>query len=74
MVAKQRGGARKIAAPRPSAAPLVDEHQEPVYVALKVLVVGDKTYQPGEHIPEANGWLRVESWVRARRIALKEAS
>jgi hypothetical protein len=49
----------------------VDPHVK-VYVALKNIVVGDKNYKIGDIVPEANGWLRVESWVRSRWI--KEVS
>ena len=59
-----------MAAPRkqPPATP-----QGPVYRALRPLVVGDKQYKPGDVVPEAATWTRVESWINARRIKKVEA-
>jgi hypothetical protein len=42
--------------------------QYPYYRALKKLVVGTRTYKPGQMVPPATGWLRVESWVRSRHL------
>ena len=38
------------------------------YVALKDLTAGDNFYKAGEIVPEANSWLRLESWIMARWI------
>jgi hypothetical protein len=42
----------------------------PVYRAVTLLTVGDKVFKPGDVVPEAASWPRVDSWVRARRIEL----
>ena len=39
-----------------------------VYKAVKPLTVGMHTYAPGDVVPEANNWLRIESWIAARWI------
>jgi len=39
-----------------------------VYKAVKTMVVGANTYAPGDVVPEANSWLRLESWIAARWI------
>lgn len=44
----------------------------PVYVALKPLMIDDKRYEIGEAVPEASCWPRIESWVRAGYVELKE--
>jgi hypothetical protein len=57
-------------------APSVPE--PPYYRALKPLTVHtkagkEKVYEPGQIVPEAKTWLRVEAWVRSRRLELVEA-
>jgi len=39
-----------------------------VYVCRRPLKIGSKKFKIGDAIPEANGWTRVESWVRAGYI------
>jgi hypothetical protein len=34
----------------------------------KPLRVGEKVYKPGQLIPDAASWTRVEAWERARRL------
>lgn len=47
-------------------APVVGTPAPPVYrVGRKPLKVGDKYLQPGEVVPEAHTWPRVEAWVRS---------
>lgn len=41
------------------------------YVALKAMTIGGRDIKPGDPVPEAEGWTRVESWIRHRYI--KEA-
>jgi len=36
----------------------------PKYYAKKPLTVDNRRYEIGDHVPEANGWLRVEAWER----------
>jgi hypothetical protein len=43
-----------------------------VFVARKTLKLNGRTIRPGEQVPEASGWPRVESWVRAGYIELVE--
>lgn len=50
----------------------------PYYRALKTLTVHtkagrEKVYKPGQIVPEAKDWLRVEAWVRSRHLELVEA-
>lgn len=45
----------------------------PHYRALRVLTIGKKKYEPGQEVPEAQDWPRVDAWVRARMIELVEA-
>ena len=45
----------------------------PVYRAVTLLTVGDKVFKPGDVVPGAASWTRVDSWVRARRIELVES-
>ena len=70
--------AAKKAAPKKAAAPKKTEQLPaapvgPVYTARRVLTVGDKKYKPGDVVPEANGWTRVETWVRAGYIDVQGA-
>lgn len=44
----------------------------PRYRALKRIRVGEKVYKPGQLVPEAKDWLRVEAWVRSRHLELAE--
>jgi len=46
--------------------------QGPQYRALKKITVGEKTFKPGQLVPGAAGWLRVEAWVRSRHLELVE--
>jgi hypothetical protein len=46
--------------------------QGPRYRALKRIVVGNKVYKPGQLVPEAKTWTRVEAWVRSRHLELVE--
>jgi hypothetical protein len=39
-----------------------------LYIARKPLKIGSKKFKIGDAVPEANGWSRVESWVRAGYI------
>lgn len=48
--------------------------QAPFYRVLRPLTVADKQYKPGDVIPEAMSWPRVDAWVRARKIEFVEAS
>ena len=36
-----------------------------VYICRKPLKIGAKKFKPGDKVPEANSWTRVESWVRS---------
>jgi len=53
--------------------------QPPYYKALKPLELTNpktgrrKKYKPGQIVPEAMDWPRVEAWVRSRHIELVEA-
>jgi hypothetical protein len=38
------------------------------YVARKPVKIGDRKYMPGEVVPGAASWTRVESWVRSGYI------
>lgn len=38
------------------------------YIARKPLKIGEKKFKIGDVVPEANGWPRVESWLRAGYI------
>lgn len=38
------------------------------YIARRPLKIGAKRFKPGDPVPEAEGWTRVESWVRAGYI------
>jgi hypothetical protein len=64
--------AKKTAAVKPveKAEEIVPEVVVPEvqYVALKDLTAGDNFYKAGEIVPEANSWLRLESWIMARWI------
>lgn len=45
------------------------EEPEPIaakYVAAKRFTYNDHVYRPGDPVPGAEGWFRVEAWVRAR--------
>jgi len=44
----------------------------PVYVARKPMQIGSRKIKPGETVPEAGSWPRVESWVRAGYLDIKE--
>ncbi|CAB4194561.1 hypothetical protein UFOVP1264_16 [uncultured Caudovirales phage] len=57
----KKAPAKKAVAPKP-------ESDQKVYVAMKPLIVDQKHYEPGDVVPEANSWLRIESWIRARFI------
>lgn len=37
--------------------------KRPVYVARKSFTVGDRVVEPGDPVPEANGWRHVDNWV-----------
>lgn len=55
----------ETARPRKTRAPKVEPVEVwPKYFAKKPLTVNDKRYEVGDHVPEANGWLRVEAWER----------
>lgn len=43
------------------------------YVARKTLRLNGRTIKPGTDVPEAASWPRVESWVRAGYLDIKEA-
>ena len=43
------------------------------YVARKTLRLNGRTVKPGTDVPEAASWPRVESWVRAGYLDIKEA-
>lgn len=45
---------------------------EPVYVACRKMTVKDKVYRPGDVVPEANGWLRIDTWVHTGYLKLEE--
>lgn len=36
-----------------------------IYICRKPLKIGTRKFKPGEKVPEASKWTRVESWVRA---------
>lgn len=38
------------------------------YVARRALKVGSRRYKPGDVVPEAASWTRVEAWVRSGYI------
>lgn len=44
----------------------------PVYVARKKITVKGKVYRPGDVVPEANEWTRVETWVRSGYLIFEE--
>ena len=40
------------------------------YLARKPITVGDEVRQPGEPVPEAEGWRRPQAWVASGHLAL----
>jgi len=70
--AKKRPGrppaAKKTAAVKPVEKVEVVAVPKVQYVALKDLTAGNTNYKAGDVVPEANSWLRLESWVKARWI------
>lgn len=42
------------------------------YVARKTLRLNGRTIKPGTEVPEAEGWPRVESWVRSGYLDVVE--
>ena len=44
----------------------------PVYIACRKLTVKGKIYRPGDVVPEANSWTRIETWVRTGYLKLEE--
>lgn len=74
----RRARAKKAAASQPSVRRGPKKPQPPYYVALKHMDLTRKNgrrvhYKPGDIVPEAKDWLRVESWVRSRHLELVEA-
>ena len=55
----------QVRKPRKAAAPAVDAV---AYRAVRAVTVGGNSYAPGDVIPEAVTWPRVDAWVRARHI------
>jgi hypothetical protein len=47
--------------------------REPVYRAVRRLVIDGRVFEPGDVVPGAASWLRLESWVKARRVELVDA-
>lgn len=45
----------------------------PQYVARKPMTLGVKKIKPGDLVPEAASWPRVEAWVRSGYIDVVEA-
>jgi hypothetical protein len=58
------------AATAPATKRVVKTPKYPYYRALRRLVVGKKVYKPGQVVPEATSWTRVEAWVRSRHLRL----
>jgi len=44
----------------------------PVYVARKSMQLGGRKIKGGDVVPEAGSWPRVESWIRAGYLDVKE--
>ena len=61
-----RPAANKAA--KPAAKKVVGPH----YVALKKMQIGSRKIRPGDNVPEADSWPRVESWIRSGYIELVE--
>jgi len=77
MTAAKKTAGRPTAAKKTAAVKTVEKAEEVAsevvipkvqYVALKDLTAGDNFYKAGEIVPEANSWLRLESWIMARWI------
>ena len=52
--------------------PRAQKPKGPVYVARKSMQIGGRKIKPGEVVPEAGSWPRVESWIRAGYLDVKE--
>lgn len=59
----------KDKAPR---APRTPRPKGTVYVARKPMRIGERMIKVGDVVPEAGSWQRVESWVRAGFLDVKE--
>jgi hypothetical protein len=44
----------------------------PKYVARKSMQIGGRKIRVGDVVPEAGSWPRVESWIRAGYLDVKE--
>lgn len=62
----------KKAAAKKTAKKAVAKVVGPVYVARKKITVKGKVFRPGDVVPDASSWTRVESWVRAGYVSLEE--
>ena len=62
--------AAKKTAPK-KVAPAPVKADGPVYVALRRFSCNGNDYKPGDVVPEASTWSRIETWVRARYVELK---
>jgi len=65
--------AKKTAAKKVAAKPVAAKVSVgPVYVACRSFSCNGNDYKPGDVVPEANSWARVDSWVRARYVKVGE--
>lgn len=70
VVRPRRAKKASTASPQPEAA----VREEPgatgglKYVARRPLKIGSKKFKPGDEVPEAASWTRVEAWVRSGYI------
>lgn len=70
----------EVVAPEPEPEPELVQEAEPVpvvastpvYVARRPLRMGGKNYHAGDVLPGAETWTRVQTWVNAGYIKLKE--
>jgi hypothetical protein len=62
----------KKAAAKKAAKKAVAKVVGPVYVARKKITVKGKVFRPGDVVPDASSWTRIESWVRTGYLSLEE--
>jgi hypothetical protein len=68
-VRKPRKTTAAKAAPKPKPPTAASDTK---YVARKSMQIGSRKIKPGDLVPEAGSWPRVESWVRAGYLDIKE--